>query len=446
MKKRDLIIVVVVLAFGMFYNFVESGEIAFSKGCSFSNRTLRDRQHPNSFPRKALTFTASEVSIIEIDNRAGGIDVIKSEDDSITIKPEVRIYHRRKERARDIEKDIKILTRVNSEGKVHITINPDKDFPFTRARIYFKISAPENTKLDLWNRYGDIDVKGCGENIIAEGKHGDVKIRNVNSGIRVKHRHGKVILYAIKGDVDLSSSHSRISIDDIKGLELRSAHSVIAVDKVENATEADVSHSRFNLRNGAGFKLKGRHNILKLENIRNGVSITDSHSRVSLEDISGDIQIKARHSGIKLQRIEAGNVVVRNSHQSVRIEDITAKTVDVLTRNGRVTLDIRHIEERINIKNRHGSIRLYYPESLNPMFNIDLKYGNLKNKTDAEFTLIKDRSRLRFNTLEGSPNIIVNNTYGDLYLNRNSLKPLSATAPKPETETFTEPEETEKQQ
>lgn len=445
MKKRDLIIVLVVLAFGMFYNFVESGEIAFSKGCSISTMTLRDHQHPNDFPRDPSQYSAADVSIIEIDNRAGGIEVIKSDNETVTVTPVVRVYHRKKDRAREIEKEIEIKSSVSAEKKLKIIINPNDDFPFTRARIYFKIAAPGDTQLELWNRYGDVDVKECGKNILVEGKHGDVKIRNIQSNIKVKHSHGKVILYAVKGNVDLSSSHSRISIDDVEELKMKSSHSVIAVDKVDKTTDAGVAYCRFNFKNGGGLKLSSRHNAIKLENIHDGVNITDSHSRVSMEDITGDVHVKARNCALKIQRIDAGNVVIRNSYESVRIEDITAKTIDVLTRNGRVTLDIRHIQERINIKNRYGSIRLYYPESMQPMFNIDLTYGKLNNKTEAGFTLIKDRHQLRFNTLQGSPNIIVNNTYGDLYLNHNSLKPLSAAPPKPETETFTAPEDTEKQ-
>jgi hypothetical protein len=437
MKKRDLIIVIVVLAFGMIYNFVESGEIVFSEGCSFSNRALRDRQHPNPFPREEMTFDAADVKKIEIDNRAGGIEIVKAEDDTISISPEVRVYHRKKDRAQKIEKDIEITSSIDGGDTLKIAIKPDERFPYTRVRVYFKVTVPENTELDMWNRFGDIDITGVGKKIKADGKHGDVKIRNVDSDLKVRHRHGKVILRNIKGAVDLSSRHSRISIENIVELKLNTAHAIVAIEKVEKMSEIDISHSRFAFQHGNGLKLAGRHNRLKLQNITNGVKVTDSHSSISLKDAGGDINIKGRHSGIRLERVAAGEVVIRDSYDYVTIEDISAKSLDVLMSHGRLTLDLRAIEERINIKAKHTTLRLSYPQSIQPLFNIELVYGNLKNRTDTEFTVLKERHRLRLNSIEGSPGIIINNKYGDLYLNHNSLKPI--TPAKPETETFTEP-------
>ncbi len=91
MKKRDLFIVIVVLAFGLVYNFVETGEIQFYEGCNVDARGLRDRNHPNAFAQEEIRYDVSKISEIELDNRAGGIVITKSEDDTIRINTEIRV-------------------------------------------------------------------------------------------------------------------------------------------------------------------------------------------------------------------------------------------------------------------------------------------------------------------------------------------------------------------
>jgi hypothetical protein len=426
MKKRDLFIVLVVLAFGLIYNYVESGEIRFYDGCSFDNRGLIDRNHPNSFKREELSYFGPGIGEIEIDNKAGGIEVMKTDGKDIRITPEVRVYHRDKERAAEIEQEIRIKVRGEGSGKLGITLEPEDRFPYNRVRVFFKVSIPDSVELDLWNRYGDVTINGSGKKVTVDNKHGDVTVKHVDAALKTRHKHGNVVIRDVKGDVNLSSHHSRISVTDVGGLKLNTSHARVYINGVKNETDVEyAAHCSFEMENGSGLTIAGRYTKMKIKRIEKGVKIANSHQSIYLEDINGDVNIKGRHCRIQMEKIIAGNVVVRNSYNYVGIDDLAAKNLDVLLSHGNLDVDCRLIEERINIKNKHSRIRISFPESVTPMLNAELKYGKLRNETPASYTILKERSRVRISSIEGTPQVIINNRYGDVYLKSNSFEPLS---------------------
>jgi putative adhesin len=449
MKKRDLFIVIVVLAFGIIYNFVETGEIQFYDGCSVDARGLRDKDHPNSFQQEEISYSASQISEIELDNRAGGIEITKSEDENIRINTEIRVYHRYKEDASEIEKEIRVTTSNSETNKLRIRVRPDEDFPYTRVRVFFKISVPETVNLDLWNRYGDIDVHQGGGHVVVDNKHGNISIKHIDGKLKVRHKHGKVVLREIGGAVDLNSRHSRVTINRVNSLKMNCTHAIIYIDGVAQNTNVEyIAHSSLKMANGQGLVLSGRHTKIRLKHIANGVKISNSHSSIVMEEISGDVTVKGKHCRIRMENVAAGDIIIKNSFNSVGLENISANTLDVLLSHGSLNIALNDIKERINIKNRHSRISLSYPKSLQPAFNMDLSHGKIKNTTDTEYTYVSERQRMRLNSVSEGPQFIINNYYGDVYLDYNHLKPVEKISPiepaAPQTEIKAESEEFKK--
>jgi len=397
MKRKELLIVICVIAFGIIYNAVESGdfEIRFYEGCSISPRSLQDRKYPNDFAREELQYSYANIKKIEIHNTAGGIVVEKSTDneDGIRVKPLVRVYHRSKEKAAKIEKTIKIVTRTSKANKkISLSIQPGEGFPYRRVRVHFKLVVPEGIELDLWNRYGDIDIDGCGKNISLDEKHGDISVKQAETNIKIRHGHGNVALRDINGRIELSSKHSRIGIKNAGELKLHFSHARVSINRVEKKTDIDyAAHSSIEMEDGNGFALEGRHTKIKLK---------------------------------------------KNAYAYIGIEGITAKTLDILTSHGSLDIAFDQVEERINIKNKHSRISLEYPPSVKPLFNINSKYGTIIDKTSVKYTILKEKNRMSLNNPEGKPEIIINNPYGTTVLKNSREEPKKPKMEKVETEEF----------
>jgi hypothetical protein len=445
MKKRDIIIVMAVIAFGLIYNAIKSGDfdIRFHRGVPVTTWQLTDKSYPNNFDREEIQY--NQVDKIEIRNIAGDIEVGKAalnanetSDPGIRIYPTIRVYHRNKRKAEEIGEKIKIKTVLTTETiekdnvpgkkekkKLRIEVKSIDDFSLRRARIHFKLVVPDTVELDLRNRYGDMEIDGCGTNISLDGKHGDITVKHVDSAVEINHKNGRVVVTNVQNNVNLSSRNSRIRINNVSELKLDCYLANIEISQVENNVHIDnASYSSIIMDEGNDFYAVGRHTKFKLKNIKSSVKIKNFHKFITMSNIKGNIHISAKNCRINLDEITSGNVVIKNSDKYVNINKISAENLDVLMSEGDLDIAFDQIKERLNIKNRNSKITLIYPSSVKPVFNIQARYGSVTNRTSEELSVLKERERelVTSNRMEGKPEITINNTYGDILLETTSQK------------------------
>lgn len=457
MKKREIFIVIVLIAFGILYNFYKSGdiEISFYEGCSVDSRSLLDKRSLTRFVQEEIRCSHDQIKKIEIENPAGSITVEKNStveskadseseienenkiENTIRIVPEIHVYHRDAAKAQEIYKRIKIESRTYDlvEGeepgptagtgsnptykKLHITVSPEESFPYRRVRVHFKLTIPESAELDLWNRYGNMEINGCGKNISLNGKYGDIRVRHIDSNLKIRHRHGNAAVEDIKDAVDLSSRYSKIKIKDVSQLKLNCSHSRVFIAGVKKETDIDhAAYSVITMEDSQKITIDGRHTKIKMENIEEGASVKNSHETIYMRNVKGNVQVKARHCKVVVKQAVSDKVVVKNSYGSVWCDEISAKNVTIMLNNGKLDIAFDRIEERINIRNRYSRIRLEYPQALQPLFSIHVRHGSIVNQTPLEMAILKERSGADVNasTMEGKPEISIDTTYGDVFL------------------------------
>jgi len=445
MKKRDIIIVMAVLAFGLIYNAIKSGEfdIRFHKGVPVATWQLTDKSYPNDFASEEIQY--NQVDKIEISNLAGDIEVEKAalaadaaNDPGIRIYPTIRVYHRNKEKAEEINKKIKIshvlstetietgnVPGKNEQKKVRIEVTSQEDFPLARARVRFKVVIPGTEELELRNNYGDIVVDGCGTNIYLEGKHGDISVKHVDSAVEILHKNGRVVVTDVQNNVDLSARNSTVRINNVSGLKLTCSLADVEINQVENKVEIEnAAYSDIIMDQGNEFYAAGRHTKFKLTNIKGSVQLNNSHKSITMGNIQGNIHINAKNCKINLDQITSGDVVIKNAYNTVTIDKITAESLEVLMNNGDLDIAFDQIKEKLDIKNSHSKVTLIYPSSAQPVFNIEARYGSVTNRTSQELAVLKERERelVTSSRLEGKPKITIDTAYGDIVLETRDQK------------------------
>jgi DUF4097 and DUF4098 domain-containing protein YvlB len=416
MKKKEIILVIAAITFGIIYNLVESGDIRFYSGCSVDSRRLMDRRHPVRFIREEVEYRVDTIKKIKINNPAGDIEVEKSKDDSIRIKPVIRVYHKDKKKANEISETIRVSTR-KTHNKIVIGVDSDERFPYQRVRVEFKCLIPEGVALDLKNRYGNIDIKNAGQNIKIDQRHGNLFMKNIDSPLKVKSHHGQVRLYDIKDQIELSSNYSRIKIKNVPSIILKCSHAHLYINDVKE--EAEIIHASYSfieIENANYSYIDGRHTNIKLKNIKNGVKINNSHAPIDMTDITGNIDIKAKQCRIALNKIISPLLAIKNSYNDIDIENISGKNLKILLKNGDLTIRFDNIEGDMNITTEYADVELTYPNSVKPAFNIISNNGKIINQTAAELTVLEENQKRIVNIPGGKPQIIVDTLYGDVVL------------------------------
>jgi DUF4097 and DUF4098 domain-containing protein YvlB len=444
MKKRDLLIAIAVIAFGIIYNAIRSGDINVKFGSIYDKPwELLDRSYPRDFPQDPISFLRMDK--IEIRCPAGDIEVVRGADNGneenlsrVQIQPAIRIYHKSRPKAEAIRQRMKIVVvektehpepakdadqepavRQQSQKQVRIEVKPEDDFPLRRARVNFKVVIPEAVELTLRTRYGDIAINGCGNKISLENKQGDISVKHVAGDLEINHRSGRVTLAQVEGKVDLSANYSRIRINNVSALKLNCSKSSAAISGVEHDTRIEYgAYSSIAMEECGGLFFEGRQTKLKLKRINHRIRIKNAHQPIYMSEINGDVFIDGRNCRIDMDKVTAGEVVVKNAYNYAALDKISARNLDLLLRNGDLDLAFDRITGKINIKNRHSKVTLIVPAGVQPLYNIQARYGSVINRTSDRLTLIKERGRVlaNSNALEGSPEIAISTTYGDILL------------------------------
>ena len=423
MKKRDIIIAVIVIAFGLTYNAIRKGDIRFYDGCSSYSRSLLDRTHPVSFPREDIRYEAGSIKKIKIDNPAGDIEVAKSTDGAILVKPVVVAYHRNKTKAGDIAKDVQVTSRV-TDGKAVISIKFDGNRLYRRVRIRLQCFIPEDVELELKNRYGNVDVIDVGRDVSVDERYGDLFIKNIDSPLTVTGHNGRVRIYDITGSVQLHSNHSRVKIKNVPSIRAKCLHAKLFIDEVKEEVEiTHAGYSSIEIEKAGPLNIDAVHTRIKIKDVKNNITIKNSHAPVYLEDIRGDVNIEARDCRLGLTDVVSDNLVIKDSYSYVDMENVSGKNLDVLLNNGELRVLFDRFDEKINIKTKGADVALNYPESLKPAFNITSFNGKIINRTGAQLTVEEKREKQTLNTMGGIPQIIIDTEYGDILLKNSKARP-----------------------
>jgi hypothetical protein len=476
MKKREILIIIALVLFGIIYNGVEKGkfDISFGEGCSYERKTLLDKNYPNDYVQEEIQ--RGNIKKIRIENLAGNIVVEKAPagDNQVRVQPVICVYNKKRDKADRMLKDIKIVTRTerytdkqeppvkpvkeNTPGTpgttgtpaveapptatetLVLSIEPKEKYPFHRVRINFKVTIPETVEVELYTMYGDLKLTDSNANAYLSVNYGDIFAQNIGAKLDVECYYGNLVIENIRDKVDIHSDYSRIDIKDVSALQLFCRSAKVYIEGVKTQTDiASAAYSSIDIENSGKVSIDSRHTGIKLSNIKEGVKIKNSYESIYMEEIQGNIEIATRDCKIELNKAISDKLVITNSYDDIDIDKLTAKNVDITLDHGTLNLAFDKVEEQIDIKNTYSTINLSYPQVVKPVFGIQLEHGDIADNTSSGMTVLKEREKVVSNSTNpgGKPRIVINNTYGDVTLDNKTAEEATATAgtaEKPEKE------------
>lgn len=414
MKKKEMIIVFLLIAFGLVYQAVEKGKIRFSQDFSYysGDKRLTGSQFVE-FSEKEKIF--SEVNKIVIENPAGEININKSNDNQVRLLSFFRIYYSDKSVVDEIHKKTSIKTEfLDSELKIsgqYLSV-----FPYQRLRIHMQLFVPENVVLAITNHEGNVVVRGTGKNIRLNQENGNLVLDNVPSGLQMDLKNGNANIKNIAGHVEIIASRANIFLENALSLRLQGKHGDCSINKIKNYAFIEHEYGKLVLTDAAKVEITARYSNVIARNIKNGMTLTDKYENIFLENISGDIHIASRLSKIDLVHVSGQNVVIENSFADIIISDYSGENLDVLLKNGNLNLQVKNAANRINIESQNAELVIGFGLLTDPTFNIKTKHGRIYDHLSLELEKYEENAESFANRTGQKPEILINNTYGDIYL------------------------------
>lgn len=423
MKKREVFLVIVIIVVGVIYNWVEKGELPFFDSIApVTSRSLTDRSHPVSFPQEDIHYAETgNLQKVKIDNPAGHMEVVKSTDGSIRIAPLVRIYNRSKKQAEKMAKDISIQSREMGQALVVEVNTGDKDFPYRRARVSFKLYIPDGIDLEIKNRQGNVDIQETTGNILVNQGSGELFMKNINGELDVRAHNADVRLYDIPNHISLSTSNSKVKVRGVNSMKVKCSHVNLTVEDVAEVIDIpNAGYSTVIIEKSGPLTIDGEHTKISARKINGNVNIRDSHSTVRLNEVKGDIKLDGRSCRMILDDIDTGKMFLKNTFHSVEVDNVSGRNLEFQLQNARLTLDLVKVEESVNINGKNGRVTFRYPMTMNPKFNIKTYNADIIDNAGSGGELVKERHQQSLSTQEGTPSVSIDTDYGSVTLERIS--------------------------
>ncbi|MCK5220836.1 MAG: DUF4097 family beta strand repeat protein, partial [Candidatus Aminicenantes bacterium] len=362
MKKKELFLIGGLIIFGFIFQYFDSGDISFIKGCNVNKNSIRDKSYPHEFTEN-FTFDLPAKGL-EFDNPAGSVEISPAIDGKIKIESVKIVYHKNDSKVEKYKNMVKIEKGINGDKGIIKTGFEGEEFPYSRVRVHFKISVPPATILTVKNRFGDISIDSSGTSVKVDGKFGAVNIKNISSDINVLNRFGKTRISNIKGKIELDLKFSEAEVTGSSSIDCRISHSSLNLSDI---------------RESNSIKIEGAHTKLTFSDINSDlIKIKDSHSRINLSDINAkELLITSRHCNIDTDNLNSDSISIKNSYNSIRMKNLNGSTLNILLSHGNLQLSLSSMFKKIFITNSYSDIKLAIPDGTNPSLSMNTKYGDI---------------------------------------------------------------------
>jgi hypothetical protein len=414
MRKREILLVIVLVVFGVIYRAVEKGKMQFVNDFSFysDERRLKGSKF-SEFPDKERIFAAANT--ITIDNPAGEITVNKSSDAQVHLLSITRVYYTDKSIIDGIRKKV-VVQSVLDNGELKISVPSAADFPYQNLRVLLHVLVPQGTALTISNQEGDTIVRDIGRDVAIDQENGNLILENIPSGLKLRLKNCHANIKSIAAGVEIYSSRSNIILENAESLHFLGKHGDCSIKNVKNNVSLEHSYGKLLLDGVGKLEISGHFSDIVAKNVKNGAIITNKYENIVLENISGDIRVASRLSRMDFRNVTGRNVVIDNSFADTRLTDFSGENLDMLIRNGNLDLQVKNVTNRINIESQHAELTLVFGALTDPTINIKTKQGRIYAESPLQLEKYEENADSFLNRSGMKPDILINNVYGDIHI------------------------------
>ena len=157
MKAKEIILLILIITVGIIFYHAQTGKIwidwDWDEGIYFGQEEFVYEETEEITPPFPLS--------LRIINAHGHVEVEGTDQDSISITLEKKIFRRKQKQADDVAEKLNMVVEKNSE-RIHISTNRE-DFQKRRFRTNFKVMIPKQMSVYVKNSYGEVNIFQVGE-------------------------------------------------------------------------------------------------------------------------------------------------------------------------------------------------------------------------------------------------------------------------------------------
>jgi len=243
--------------------------------------------------------------------------------------------------------------------------------------INYTIQLPENLKINLENRYGNIylpDYKGK-TNIIL--KYGNLEGKNIDNDLMLELSYGKATMGSVNNIIgDIAYSDYRGSNSNT--VKITSKYSKVYLDDVKTIT-ASSKYDEYKLGEVGGLTLTGAYDDIQVSSLSSG-TVTAKYSGIEILSLSNALNIDISYGSLVVSNLKTSfkNMNINTSYAPIKLHGMVAAKVIVDGKYCDVNTGSDFIQKTRSAQGSSISLIGYkISERTNAQINITSKYGDV---------------------------------------------------------------------
>jgi hypothetical protein len=259
-------------------------------------------------------FAVNQNTKLELSNKYGNVDILNTNDQSITISVNVKVNVRDKDRANDLLNMVKI--NISQEGDL-VKAETEIDDNFSKMfrgfnmgdnglEINYTVTMPKTVPLNLSNKYGNVFVDELSSTSTLDIKYGKLTANKILHD--AKEPLTKIYLSYSNGTIqetrwlELDVKYSKINITDSKALAVMSKYSKIYVT------------------NSSSIVCESKYDTYEIGKLNNFIT-TAGYGHITISELKGKLQLDTKYTDVSIDKIPDGfeSIKVNNSYGTCRL-------------------------------------------------------------------------------------------------------------------------------
>ncbi|MBT8327801.1 MAG: hypothetical protein KJP21_08755 [Bacteroidia bacterium] len=251
--------------------------------------------------KKVIDKTASfdKSGRVSLNNRHGNIQIISWPKDSIKVHVEIEGESKSLSKLQEtmaktssqisFQNTNAIISTVVSETVVSRSISDIRNLTGTGTTIGidYKVYVPQNTKLIISNKYGDVFLDDHNGEIILELNHGNLRANHLPKLSTLSCSFGNIFITSV-GSLNARLQFSEMDLEKADRLNLNSKSGTYDIDEVDDFV---ITSTNDNLKLGSvnTFTFNGSLSKIKLDNLLTSSTFNIKYGKVRISKIQASV-------------------------------------------------------------------------------------------------------------------------------------------------------------
>ena len=313
------------------------------------------------------TATLPPGRAFRVEHSFGNLSIRTQPGRTATIRAVIECRANSRDRAEALCKGIDVAVQ---EGADRVTVQTK--VPDDRSRrdvgfqINYDIALPQDTPLQVENRFGAVSVRDLQANAVIvntsgsvrvtggrgrrdiDNKFGDVDLEMQNGDLKVTNNSGNVVIYDVRGSVDVGNRFGNVRVTDAFGpLTISGASGNVEGRNITGAVLITNSFGTVSITGaGAGVNVRSQSGAIRVEDVKESVDLHTTFDAITFSRIGKDAVVRGQSSNISGEAV-GGNVIVDTAFGSIAMRGVRG---DTTLRNHSGAIRVDGVEGMVSAK------------------------------------------------------------------------------------------------